>query len=101
SSKERTVDSEVFLLQEGPKDWWMLEENMRGSVSLEEFKEIFNGKYFLKTYKKERRDEFQNLEQSELTVIEYEKKFKELSKYAMLLVDVDNLKLDTYLKQEH
>lgn len=68
---------------------------------MEEFKEICNGKYFLNTYKKKRRDEFQHLEQSELTVIEYEKKFKELSKYAILLVDVDNLKLDTYLKQEH
>lgn len=40
----------------------MLEEKKRGNVCWEEFKEIFNEKYFLDTYKEERQDEFLHLE---------------------------------------
>lgn len=38
------------------------------------------------TYKEERQDEFLHLEQGELTVIDYEKRFIELAKYAMTVV---------------
>ncbi|KAA0035974.1 hypothetical protein E5676_scaffold349G00360 [Cucumis melo var. makuwa] len=45
------------------------------------------GKYFSKTYRDEKRDEFLHLQQGELSVVEYKKKFTELAKYAMALID--------------
>lgn len=62
---------------------------MRGKVCWEEFKEIFNSKYFLDTYQKERQDEFLYLKQREFTIVEYEKKFTELDKYALMMVAIE------------
>lgn len=43
----------------------MLEESRRGEVNWEEFKAVFNEKYFLETYKEGRQDELFHLEQGE------------------------------------
>ncbi|KAA0045376.1 senescence-specific cysteine protease sag39 [Cucumis melo var. makuwa] len=52
SLEERKVDLAMFSLQEDTEDWWTLKENRQGRVDWEDFKEIFNGKYFSETYTK-------------------------------------------------
>ena len=48
----------TFLLQEEVEDRWILKESRWGKVNWEEFKKIFNGKYFSVTYIEEKGDEF-------------------------------------------
>lgn len=85
-TEERKVDLAAFLLQQGAENIWILEENKIGIVCWEEFKEIFNRKYFSNTYPEVRREEFRNLEQGKLMVVEHEKKFIKLVKYGLVLV---------------
>src|ERR1051325_3074114 len=86
--QDKRVKSAVFLLQQGAEDWWQT-TRMRypeQTCEWEEFKRVFYDKFFPKTYRDAKLDEFLKLAQGNSSVAEYEKKFTELSKYAQLLV---------------
>lgn len=50
-------------------------------------KEAFNEKFYMKTYREEKHNEFLHLLHGEMTVAKYGKKFTELAKYALTMVD--------------
>ncbi|XP_022155935.1 uncharacterized protein LOC111022935 [Momordica charantia] len=83
----------TYMLKIGVNKWWNMTrktwniaENPMGS---DRFKELFYGKFFPLTARQNKEADFIKLEQGKLSLIEYEKKFEELSHYAPHLVDTD------------
>ena len=78
-----------FLLQNGAEDWWHMEESRRrttGDMSWDEFKKAFFDKFYPRTFRDAKHNEFVRLTQGTMTVAEYEKKYTELSKYATRVI---------------
>ena len=57
-----------------------------GPIELEEFKEVFIGKYFPRELREVKVEEFINIKQGNMSVEEYSLKFSKLFKYAPSLV---------------
>ncbi len=57
-----------------------------------EFQELFKSKYVSSTFRQVKREEFEKLIQREMSVLEYEAKFVELSRYAGGLVATEEEK---------
>lgn len=51
-----------------------------------EFKKVFYEEYFLRSYRHKKRSEFLQLVQGSMTVVECQKKYIELSKYATTII---------------
>ena len=51
-------------------------------MTWEEFKKLFNGKYFPDSVRVSKRTEFASLKQGKMTVTEYVQRFEELSRFA-------------------
>ncbi|KAL2480414.1 Gag protease polyprotein-like protein [Abeliophyllum distichum] len=51
-----------------------------------DFKDVFNKSYYPLAYKDDKQDLFLHLVQGSVIVVEYQKRFMELSKYAALLI---------------
>lgn len=87
--EDQKVESATFLLQKEAEDWWRLVENKRGDKNTpywEEFKKVFQEKYYPKSFYDAKRNEFLRLVQGSMTVVEYKKKYTELSKYALPII---------------
>ena len=79
----------ISLLQGAAYDWWKLV--LRNPLLLEPISwdllvQEFQTKYVTDDYKETRWKKFLNMKQGNLTVVEYEKEFSRLSKYALELV---------------
>ena len=91
----------VSLLQGAAYDWWKLvlrNPLLPEPLSLDFFVQEFQTKYVTDDYKETKWKPFLNMKQGNLTVVEYEKEFSRLSKYAPQLVltklsDVNNLRM--------
>src|ERR1051325_8435343 len=94
--EEKRVKSAVFLLQKGAEDWWHTTKQRypEQRCGWEEFRKVFYDKFFPKTYRDAKLEEFLKLVQGNATVAEYEKKYTELSRYAHSLVtnEIDRCK---------
>ncbi|XP_028069699.1 uncharacterized protein LOC114272237 [Camellia sinensis] len=84
----------IFKLDDEADHWWELIKNTRdiASLSWNQFRELFQNKYFPNTICRERVKEFQNLEQGNMTVTQYAAKFEELARYATRYVANDKKK---------
>ncbi|KAA0039476.1 uncharacterized protein E6C27_scaffold64G002900 [Cucumis melo var. makuwa] len=88
--EDRKVELAAFLLQNGAEDWWRMEESRRrttGDISWDEFKKAFFDKFYPRSFRDAKRNEFLRLTQGSMTVAEYEKKYTELSKYATRVIE--------------
>ncbi|XP_057803361.1 uncharacterized protein LOC131018663 [Salvia miltiorrhiza] len=87
----------AFQLTDDAGHWWesetaaLTEEQMR-AITWRTFKEKVMGKYFPRTFRKQKDIELMNLEQGNMTVLEYERKFTQLGRFAPHLVDTDEKK---------
>ena len=86
---EQMAKCVVSLLQGSAYDWWKLV--LRNSllpepISWDFFVREFQIKYVIDDYKETKWKQFLNIKQGNLIVVEYEKKFSLLSKYAPELV---------------
>ncbi|XP_057780033.1 uncharacterized protein LOC130998636 [Salvia miltiorrhiza] len=85
-----------FKGTEGPEDTeeWIRElerifELMGCSEEQKDFKELIMDRYFPQSYITQKETEFLNLKQGNMTLVDYERKFNKLSRYAPYLVDTD------------
>ena len=83
------VKCAVSLLQGVTYDWWKLvlrNPLLLEPISWDFFVREFQTKYVIDDYKETKWKQFLNMKQGNLTVAEYEKEFRGLSKYAPELV---------------
>ncbi|KAH7573170.1 hypothetical protein JRO89_XS03G0082200 [Xanthoceras sorbifolium] len=69
----------VFMLKGGAGHW---------------FKELFNQKYFPKELRKEKESEFIQLTQGTKSLVEYERKFEQLSRFILHLIETEQYKIN-------
>ena len=78
-TEEQRVFYSAFLLKDHAKDWWKAHQRAHPEgVIWAEFKREFTERFFPKSYKDAKVEEFYRLEQGSSSVPEYEKKFLEL-----------------------
>ena len=86
---EQRVVCAVSLLQSEAYDWWKLvlkRPRFSDPRPWDFFVQEFQAKYVTNMYKEAKWKQFLNLKQRSLSVVEYEKEFNHLSKYALKLV---------------
>ncbi|XP_042012104.1 uncharacterized protein LOC121760512 [Salvia splendens] len=76
-----------FQLKGSADYWWEARKKIMGAQELtnmtwEQFKEGFYEKYIPKSYRKNKEMEFYNLKQGRMSVIDYERIFTDMSRYA-------------------
>ncbi|KAJ9672728.1 hypothetical protein PVL29_026082 [Vitis rotundifolia] len=86
--EERRVSLAAYMLVGKADFWW---ESMKrvhdiGVMTWEEFERIFLSKYFGEVAKHAKRMEFEHLIQGTMSVLEYESRFSELSRFALGMI---------------
>ena len=82
---DQTVTCAVSLLQGNAYDWWKLvlrSPRLLDPIPWEFFVQEFRDKYVSDMYRETKWKKFLNLKQRNLSLVEYEKEFSHLSKYA-------------------
>ncbi|XP_028074780.1 uncharacterized protein LOC114277135 [Camellia sinensis] len=86
-----TVTQKVLLatytLKDEARCWWMLVRKSSGTLTWDQFKEIFNEKYFPQCFRDRNVSEFQELKQGNMSMAEYEAKFTKLARFAPYMVE--------------
>ena len=86
---DQRVTCAVYLLQGSSYDWWKLvlrSPRLPDPIPWEFFVQEFRAKYVSDMYRETKWKQFLNLKKRNLSVVEYEKEFSHLSKYAPELV---------------
>ncbi|KAL8514640.1 hypothetical protein ACS0TY_013648 [Phlomoides rotata] len=83
-----------FQLTEDAAQWWesherTLDTEVMHALLWEDFKEAVMERYFPQVLRDQKEQEFVTLQQGNLSVTEYERKFNQLSRYAPHLVEID------------
>ena len=99
SGNER-VACATYMLRADARIWWEVVCQRRNVevMTWEEFKSIFNEKYYSVAVRAAKVDEFTNLTQNRLTVSEYAIKFDRLAKFAPDLVPSDAARRDRFVR---
>ena len=85
--------------------WWKSEKRLllggrteiEAPITWKKFVESFYEHYFTKTFRAKQAKLFVNFQQGSLSVVEYEAKFTELSRFAPHMVDTEEHKVDKFL----
>ena len=78
-TNEQRVLFSSFLIEDRAKDWWdVLERRYPNGISWDQFQQEFTDRFFPQSHKDSKIEEFFKLEQKNMIVSEYEKKFSEL-----------------------
>ncbi|XP_052186003.1 uncharacterized protein LOC127797265 [Diospyros lotus] len=88
----RKVTCATYMLQHGARHWWDSTARSRPQGhgwTWDQFKELFLKKYYPANIRNQKEAEFLMLKQGSLTLIEYERKFDELSRFTPALVDTE------------
>ncbi|GMY24019.1 hypothetical protein FCV25MIE_19261 [Fagus crenata] len=102
---EQKVKFATYML-EGPTEfWWKLKKRLllggrtkiKAPITWDKFVESFYEHYFTKTFIAKQVKLFVNFQQGSLSVVEYEAKFTELSRFAPHMVDTEEHKVDKFL----
>ena len=85
----------AFQLEGEAQLWWNWEKTSRDleAMTWAEFQELFMGKYYFSTARHAKAQEFLELKQGAMTVIEYVARFTELSRFADDYVAIDLAKV--------
>ncbi|KAL5840718.1 hypothetical protein ACOSQ4_013326 [Xanthoceras sorbifolium] len=76
---EQRVLFSGFLIEDRAKDWWeALERRHQGRVTCAHFRWEFTNRFFQRSHKDARVEEFFKLEQKSMSVTDYEEKFSDL-----------------------
>ncbi|XP_022156985.1 uncharacterized protein LOC111023814 [Momordica charantia] len=96
------VKGVVFMLRGGALNWWdsvvAVEDHANMLITWARFKDLLYDYYFPKTMKDVKEVEFLLLTQGSMTVVEYEKKFTELSRFAPNIIHTEALKIKRFVK---
>ncbi|CAL9029101.1 unnamed protein product, partial [Prunus brigantina] len=99
--QDQRVALATFFLTRNARHWW---ESIKrryqdpAAITWQVFRAAFDGQYYPLAYQNLKMEEFLQLEQGVMTVLEYEKKFHELSKYCIPLVDDENKKCQLFTR---
>ncbi|XP_034208211.1 uncharacterized protein LOC117621768 [Prunus dulcis] len=99
--QDRKVVLATFFLIRNARHWW---ESVRrryrdpSAITWPVFRAAFDSQYYPQAYQNLKMEEFLQLEQGTMTVLEYEKKFNELSKYCIPLVEDESKKCQLFTR---
>ena len=98
--EEEKVTCVSFILRGAAEYWWDFIKRIPNEalMQLVEFKEHFYNKYFSETAQSSKRREFIYLQQGRMYVLEYIRKFDELSRYAPHMDATEDLKKDHFIQ---
>ncbi|XP_057508542.1 uncharacterized protein LOC130791418 [Actinidia eriantha] len=94
-TNEQKLTLAIFMLRGEARNWW---ESMRRMqlegvpISWQRFVEIFNDQYFPRIYRMQKEEEFMSLKKKTMSIVEYEKKFIALSRFAPEMVRTEDMK---------
>ena len=73
---EQRILFSSFLMEDKAKDWWdAVERRYPNGISWDQFQQEFTYRFFPQSYKDSKIEEFFRLEQKNMSVSEYEKRF--------------------------
>ncbi|CAL8168055.1 unnamed protein product [Prunus armeniaca] len=93
--QNRRVTLATLFFIRNARHWWeSIKRRYRdpSTITWQLFRAEFDSQYYPQAYQNLKMEEFLQLEQGTVTVLEYEKKFNELSKYCVPLVEDENKK---------
>ena len=97
-TEEQRVSYSAFLLKDRAKDWWKAHQRAHPEgVIWAEFKREFTKRFFPKSYKDAKVEEFYRLEQGSSSVPEYEKKFSELIRLVPFFAKNEQEKINRFM----
>lgn len=87
----------TYILKGNASHWWEMTsraKNRNGwnGVTWDRFKQLFDDKYFPGSSRMDKEVECMQLTQGSMSLMEYEQKFKELSRFAPHLIDTEERK---------
>ena len=87
-----------FLMEDRAKDWWdSVERRYLDGISWDQFQQEFTDRFFPQSHKDSKIEEFFKLEQKNISVLEYEKKFLELVRLVPYIQADEVLKCKRFL----
>ena len=97
--EETKVDCASRLLTESAHSWW---ETIRGRrvgelLRWRDFREEFEERYYSWEHKREKEQEFLDLRQGDMTILEYEKRFQDLTPFASTYLPTERHRVDMFL----
>ncbi|CAL2256203.1 unnamed protein product [Prunus armeniaca] len=96
---ERRVTLATFFLARNIRHWWESVRRRyqdRSAITWPFFRATFDGQFYLLAYQNMKMEEFLQLEQGVMSILEYEKNFNELSKYYTPLVAAKSKKCQLF-----
>ncbi|KAL6329093.1 hypothetical protein AAG906_007442 [Vitis piasezkii] len=92
--EERRVGLATYMLVDKADFWWESMKRVYDTevMTWEEFERIFLGKYFGEVAKHAKRMEFEHLIQGTMSVLEYESRFSELSRFDLGMINEEGEK---------
>ncbi|XP_034695617.1 uncharacterized protein LOC117921767 [Vitis riparia] len=96
--EERRVSLATYMLVDKANFWWESMKRVYDTevMTWEEFERIFLGKYFGEVAKHAKRMEFEHLIQGTMSVLEYESRFSELSRFALGMISEEGEKARSF-----
>ena len=92
--EEKRVSLVAYMLVDKMDIWWETMKSVYDTevMTWEEFERIFLDKYFGKMAKHDKRMEFKHLIPGTMSVLEYESRFSELSRFSMGMISEEREK---------
>ena len=95
---EQRVLFSSFLMEDRAKDWWdAVERRYPDGITWDQFQQEFTDRFFPQSHKDAKIEEFFKLEQKNMSVSEYEKKFSELVRLVLYIQADEVLKCKRFL----
>ena len=95
---EQRVLFSSFLMEDRAKDWWdAMDRRYPEGMSWDQFQQEFTDRFFPQSHKDAKIEEFFKLEQKNMSVSEYEKKFSELVRLVSYIQADEVLKCKRFL----
>ncbi len=99
---EQKVKFATYMLEGLAEFWWKSEKRLllggrtkiEAPITWDKFVESFYEHYFTKTFRAKQAKLFMGFQQGSLSVVEYEAKFTELSRFSPHMVDTEEHKVD-------
>ena len=88
TDEEDKVPFAEFLLQGEAREWWKMEKaNFKGvNLTWKDFRDMFLSSYFSTSVCEQKEQEFLYLKQGNMTVMQYNREFRKLARFAPGLV---------------
>ncbi|KAK6163804.1 hypothetical protein DH2020_000668 [Rehmannia glutinosa] len=102
-SEAHRVSCAIFQLKQDAKHWWDLHrrtipDEERNALTWRDFKEIVAHQFFPQAHRNKKTKEFMSLVQGNMKVLDYERKFNQLSRYATHLISTDQMKAERFVE---